>query len=101
MSGTYAVIAWDAPGSGALRDTTRDAHFAHFEKNIDKFLIAGPLKNADGSFAGSLVVVKAGSEAEAEEILRSDPYYIAGVWDRWEIKAFTPAAGDWIGGKIW
>jgi len=25
----------------------------------------------------------------------------AGVWERWEIHPFTPAAGEWIGGKTW
>lgn len=101
MSNAYAVIAWDGPDGPTLRDSYRLAHFAHIETIIDKVLIAGPLKDRDGAFTGSLVVVKAENEAEAEAILKSDPYFAAGVWARWEVQAFVPAAGDWIGGKIW
>ncbi len=101
MSNAYAVIAWDGPDSAAKRAEFRLRHFAHVEQIMDKVLIAGPLKDADGNFTGSLVVVKAEDEAEAEAILKSDPYFKAGVWDRWEIQFFLPAAGDWVGGKTW
>jgi uncharacterized protein len=95
------MMAWDSPDSAAKRTETRPAHFAHIETIMDKVLIAGPSKNADGSICGSLLVIKAQDEAEAEAILKSDPYFIAGVWERWDIRAFTPAAGEWIGGKTW
>ncbi len=101
MSKAYAVMAWDGPNGTAKRDEFRRQHFAHIQTIIDKVLIAGPLKDAAGAFTGSLVVVKADDEAEAEAILKSDPYFKAGVWDRWDIQFFLPAAGDWVGGKIW
>jgi uncharacterized protein len=101
MDKAYAIIAWDGPEGAARRDTFRAQHFAHIETILDKVLIAGPLKDASGAFTGSLVVVKADSEDEARAIFESDPYFAAGVWDRWDIQFFLPAAGDWIGGKIW
>jgi hypothetical protein len=101
MAELYVITAWDGPDGTAARAEHRQAHFAHFEANIDKFAVAGPLYAADGSFAGSMVVVKANSAAEAEAILKSDPYFIGGVWARWDIHRYLAAAGEWVGGKTW
>jgi uncharacterized protein len=101
MADHYVVLAWDGPDGAARRAEYRDAHFAHFETVIDKFAIAGPLYAADGSFAGSMVVIRADNAAEAEAILKTDPYYTGGVWARWDIHRYLPAAGAWIGGKTW
>ncbi len=101
MAGVYTIMAWDVPGSSAIRDACRKDHFAHVEKYIDRFLIAGPLKGEDGTFTGSLLIVKAENEQAATELFKADPYFAAGVWDRWEIRDFLPAAGDWAGGKSW
>lgn len=97
----YAIIAWDAPGSEAARASKRAEHFARVERIMDRLAIAGPLRDADGRFTGSLVIVEADSEADARSVLEADPYYAAGVWDRFEIRSFLPAAGGWIGGKAW
>jgi uncharacterized protein len=99
--GHYAIIAWDCADGPAIRDTHRTAHFAYIETVIDSYAIAGPLKHPDGSFAGSLLVVKADSEAAAQAIVMADPYFQAGLWEQWTIHDFLPAAGGWIGGKIW
>lgn len=101
MNSHYAIVAWDAPDSGAKRDIHRAAHFVHIEASLDKIAIAGPVKNEAGEFTGSLFVVKATTAAEAEAILAADPYFGAGVWSRTEISPFVPAAGEWIGGKTW
>jgi uncharacterized protein len=101
MSGHYAILAWDGPNGPTKRDEHRLAHFAHIETIMDKIAIAGPLKTEAGGFAGSMVVVKAASHEEAEAILKSDPYFAGGVWERWEIYPFLAAAGEWVGGKTW
>jgi uncharacterized protein len=101
MADLYAIMAWDAPEGPARRDEFRAAHFAHIETFIEKIAVAGPLYADDGGFAGSLVVVHADSKADAEAILRSDPYFAGGVWARWDIHRFLGAAGDWVGGKTW
>jgi uncharacterized protein len=97
----YAVIAWDVPDSAGPRAAARDAHFAHIETIIDKIAVAGPLKDNDGANIGSLVVLTCDDADEAEVIFKSDPYFKAGVWDRWTINPFLAAAGTWVGGKAW
>jgi uncharacterized protein len=101
MSKHFAILAWDGPSAPTLRAEHRAAHFVHVEAIMDKVAIAGPLYDDDGGFAGSLVVVKAQDRAEADAILRSDPYFAAGVWDRWDIYPYLAAAGEWVGGKTW
>jgi uncharacterized protein len=97
----FAVMAWDVADSAPIRAAARDHHFSHIELVIDKVAVAGPLKDADGAIIGSLVVLDVADAAEAEAVLRSDPYFVAGVWDRWTIHPFVAAAGEWVGGKIW
>lgn len=101
MAELYAIMAWDGPGGSAARTEFRTAHFAHIETIMDKIAIAGPLYDDAGGFAGSLVVVHANSREDAEAILKSDPYFTGGVWDRWDIHRFLGAAGEWVGGKTW
>ena len=99
--GTYVLLAWDVPGSDVIRTEHRAAHFAHIERTIDSILIAGPMKDPSGAFTGSMLVVKAENETAATALLKSDPYFDGGVWDRWEVHEYVAAAGEWIGGKIW
>lgn len=101
MAELYAIMAWDGPGGAVARTEFRAAHFAHIETIMDKIAIAGPLHDDAGGFAGSLVVVRANSREDAEAILKSDPYFVGGVWDRWDIHRFLGAAGAWVGGKTW
>lgn len=97
----WAIIAWDSPDAAAKRDTHRAAHFARIDGILDRLAIAGPMKDDAGAFTGSLVIVTAETRAEAQAILEADPYFAAGVWDRFEIHDFLPAAGAWAGGKAW
>lgn len=101
MNKHFTIYAWDAPGSAKPRATQQTAHFAHIETILDKIALAGPLRDDAGQSVGSLLIFKVASAGEAEMLFRADPYFKAGVWERWEIQAFQPAAGEWIGGKIW
>ncbi|WP_416906936.1 MAG: YciI family protein [Polymorphobacter sp.] len=101
MSKLYLIIARDKPGAAAVRTEKLGAHLAHVEAVIDRFAVAGPLRDEAGGFIGSMLVVKAGSAAEARALLESDPYFAAGIWEDVEVHAFGAVAGDWVGGKTW
>ncbi|MCR9181171.1 MAG: YciI family protein [Erythrobacteraceae bacterium] len=101
MPNLYTIIAKDKPGAGAIRTAMLREHLAHVEAQIDRLAVAGPLKDEEGNFTGSLLVVKAASEADARAMLEQDPYFQAGVWSHVEIHAFSAVAGDWVGGKTW
>ncbi|MEW4467812.1 YciI family protein [Parasphingorhabdus sp. JC815] len=98
---TFAIYCTDKPDTAQKRRDARDAHFSHIEKTLDNFLIAGPLNDKDGVTIGSLLIVKADDASHARKLLESDPYFRIDIWQDIRISEFIPAAGDWIGGKIW
>tara|TARA_R110000765_G_scaffold172806_2_gene277717 strand:- start:491 stop:793 length:303 start_codon:yes stop_codon:yes gene_type:complete len=97
----FAIYCTDKPDTAQKRLDTRDAHFAHIEATLANFCIAGPLRDEKGVTVGSLLIVKAKDAAEARKCLEADPYFDAAIWADIRITEFVPAAGDWIGGKIW
>ncbi|QTD55162.1 YciI family protein [Parasphingorhabdus cellanae] len=97
----FAIYCTDKPDTEQKRLDTRSAHFAHIETTLDNLFVAGPFKNAHGDTVGSLLIVKAETEADARAQLEADPYFHADIWADIRIHEFTAAAGDWIGGKIW
>ena len=101
MSRFSAVITHDKPGATATRMEKQNEHLSHVEAGLDRLAVAGPLRDAQGNFTGSLLVVKAESEADARALLEQDPYYKAQIWSDIEIREFNAAAGDWVGGKTW
>ncbi|MEO9599444.1 YciI family protein [Parasphingorhabdus sp.] len=98
---TFAIYCTDKPDTAQKRLDARDAHFAHIEATLDNFCIAGPLLDEQGDTVGSLLIVKAETVTEARGYLEADPYFAADIWADIRVTQFMPAAGDWIGGKIW
>lgn len=98
-----AVICWDRPGpdAGATRLHLLAAHLAHVEAILDDLLVAGPLRDDAGAICGSLLVWKTDSVEEAKALMARDPYSAADIWARVEYRAFSGAAGDWVGGAAW
>jgi len=85
-----------------LRARERDAHFAYIESILAKVLVAGPLATpGTGTHGASLFIYDVADEAEARRLLEGDPYFAAGIYGEVELRPFWPAAGRWIGGKIW
>ena len=101
MTKFYAIITKDKPGATVTRMAKLKEHLAHVEATIDQLAIAGPLRDEDGNFTGSLLVVKAESEAEARAMLAKDPYFHADSWSDVQVRAFGASAGAWVGGKTW
>ncbi len=101
MSNLYAIITTDRSDAGSLRMDLLEMHIAHVERHLDRLSVAGPLRDEEGEFAGSLLIVKAEDEADARAFLEMDPYFKADLWNQIQINAFGAVAGDWVGGKTW
>jgi uncharacterized protein YciI len=78
----YAVHYLDRADAGDIRQQHREAHIAYRKGLGDKLLLAGPLLSEDGKPIGSLVLLEAGSLPEADNVARSDPYAVAGLFDQ-------------------
>nr|VFJ47515.1 MAG: hypothetical protein BECKDK2373C_GA0170839_101846 [Candidatus Kentron sp. DK] len=92
----YAIMAEDRKNSLALRLETRPDHLARLEKLQEegRLALAGPHPAMDSpdpgpaGFTGSLVVAEFPSLTEAQNWADTDPYRIAGVYEKVTVKPF-------------
>jgi uncharacterized protein len=101
MIGAFAAYCRDDSDTAALRQQHLAAHLAHVERVMGQIMLAGPLKDEEGSVVGSLIVVAAGTAEEARLLIEQDPYHQAGIWKDVRIERFLPVAGTLVGGRNW
>ena len=87
-----ALIAHDKPGALALRMENRQAHLAYIEAT-GVVAQAGPLLDAQGQMAGSLVVLDVPDMAAAEIWAANDPYAQAGLFADVQLHAWKRVIG--------
>jgi len=97
----YCIHAIDGPEGAEIRPRLIGAHLTHVEASIDRYFVAGPLRNAAGETIGSMLVVEAANETDARAFLDQDPYAGAGLWNQIHIAAFAAVAGTSVGGAAW
>lgn len=87
----FAFLCTDKPGHLNVRMETRPTHVEYLNKlNAEGTLkFAGPFLDDDGKPNGSLVVVEAADMATARTIAEADPYYMAGLFEKVEVKAWN------------
>jgi uncharacterized protein YciI len=90
----FVLTCHDKPGALALRMATREAHLAYLQPQSDVLKLAGPLLDAGGDPAGSLLIIDVADRAAAEAFSAGDPYTQAGLWDRVEIHPFRATLGQ-------
>lgn len=76
----YVVLFTDNPDHAAARQQHMPAHLAFLERNGDRILAAGPLRDAaDASFAAGLWLIEAESRAAVEQLYQDDPFWPTGL----------------------
>lgn len=96
----YAIIAADAPDSGAKRRQARPSHMEYLRSLIDagRVVLAGPHPRIDSpdpgpaGFSGSLIVAEFESLEAAQAWARKDPYLLEGVFEDVQVKPFVQVA---------
>ena len=101
-SDVFLVVCHDGENSAALRQEHLDGHLEYVERNIDRYLVAGPLR-APGTepLIGSFFLVAAKNADRAREIVAGDPYVKSGMYREVIVHTAVPAAGSLLGGVIW
>jgi uncharacterized protein YciI len=98
----YVVICRDGPKGALVRAEHTADHMAYIETVLDELNIAGPLYDDGGQKpVGSLYCLATRSLARAREIIEKDPYFVHGAFASVDYFPHLPAAGKYIGGKIW
>ena len=88
----FAVIFTDQPGKAHVRVKNLRAHIAWLELNKDIIPIGGSLREELGDMPkGGLWIAEAESKTQLEELLKTDPFYIGGLRQRYEILHWSKA----------
>ncbi len=90
----FAIIATDKPGMLATRLKTRPEHLTYLETLGGGLVFAGPFLDGNQEPDGSLVVIEADNIAEAEAFAAQDPYTLAGLFERVQIRAWKWAINN-------
>lgn len=91
----FAIICTDKEGGFELRKETRPAHVEHLKALGDMLKFAGPFTSEDESVMnGSLLIVEAGSLADAQAIADRDPYAKAGLFANVDIRPWKWTVGN-------
>lgn len=88
----HVLICRDRPGALATRKANRDAHLAYI-RETGVVAQAGPLLDAQGEMAGSLIVLDVPDRAAAESWAKSDPYALADLFAGVEIHPWNRVIG--------
>jgi uncharacterized protein YciI len=90
----YVLFCVDKPGALNVRMGAREAHLAYVRGFGDKLRLGGPMLDDNGDMAGSLIIMEAETRAEAEALNAGDPYTLAGLWERVDIKVLRATLGS-------
>lgn len=87
----FAIHMIDRADSEQLRAQTADEHRAFVGKHLDKMYLGGPLVDDDGERpVGSLIVMDFPNHQTAEAFIATEPYNVAGLFERVTITGFKP-----------
>jgi len=95
----FAVTCIDKPGALELRVATRPTHFAYLQSRPGVVRMAGPMLGADGEMCGSLLIVEAQDLAAAQAFSAADPYTLAGLFERVDIRGWRLTIGQIADGE--
>ena len=90
----FAITCTDKPNSLELRMATRPAHLEYLKSEMARFLVVGPVLDAEGKPCGSLLVVEAEDQAAAEAFAAGDPYAKAGLFETVQVRPFRMVFKD-------
>ena len=92
----FAVHAIDRPGMAGRRAELRPGHRERLRSHDHPVIvrIGGPLLGPEGGMEGSLLVVEAADRTAVETYLAGDPYVLADLYERVEIREFAWGLGQ-------
>lgn len=91
----FAVIFTDQPGKGEVRAQRLGEHIQWLENNKNVIPIGGSLRHELGQVPkGGLWIADAQSKSQLEDLLKTDPFYVAGLRQSYEILHWSKANED-------
>lgn len=91
----FAVIFTDKLGYGEVRSGNLLAHSDWLEKNKELVPIGGSLRREVGDTPiGGLWIADVESKEQLEDLIKTDPFYVAGLRESYEILHWSKANPD-------
>ena len=90
----FVLTCIDRPNALPVRMGAREAHLAYVRERLGQVKLGGPLLDDNGDMAGSLLILEVEDRAAAEAFSRDDPYALAGLFERVEIRPFRITVGQ-------
>jgi uncharacterized protein len=91
----FAVIFTDKPDHGAVRAAHLQAHVEWLELHQALVPIGGSLRHEPGDVPkGGLWIAHAESKAQLDALIKSDPFYLAGLRQSYEILHWSKANAE-------
>ena len=88
----FAVLFTDKPDLGHVRAANLQAHIQWLEKNKEFIPVGGSLRSEPQAVPkGGLWVAEAESKSQLEELPKTDPFFIAGLRQSYEILHWSKA----------
>jgi uncharacterized protein len=88
----FAVIFTDKTAHADVRAANLQAHIDWLERHREVIPIGGSLREELGETPkGGLWIAVADSKAQLEELLKTDPFYIAGLRQNYEVLHWSKA----------
>ncbi len=96
----FAVIRHDHPDSLALRMSARPKHLEYLQTVLHMIMYGGALLDGQGKQIGSMLIIDAADQAEADAFADADPFVAANLFARSSVEPFRPVFqdGKWIAG---
>lgn len=90
----FVAICFDKPNSGEIRLAHRAAHLDYLRANSKTIKSCGPFLADDGeTMVGSMLIVEAQNRSEVDELLASDPYRKAGLFNSIDVRGWRWVVG--------
>jgi uncharacterized protein YciI len=88
----FAIIFTDIADHAQVRTAELQAHIEWLEQNKEVIPVAGSLRHEiAGTPKGGLWIAEAESKLQLEELLKTDPFFIAGLRESYEILYWVKA----------
>jgi uncharacterized protein YciI len=90
----YVLACIDKAQSLQVRMGAREAHLAWAGARRGEIKLAGPFLDENGDMAGSMFVLDEPDLDAARAFNAEDPYTLAGLWERVDIRPFRVTIGS-------
>jgi len=90
----FVIFATDKPDARDLRIATRPPHAEYLRTQQHRIVNAGSVLNDAGEPQGSMLIITAESQEEAEAFAAGDPFAQAGLFASCTIRPFRMAFKD-------